>query len=310
MYLGFDTSNYTTSLAMFDGKNIFQQKRLLTVRHGERGLRQSEAVFQHTVNMPILVNELDFDNEDINAVGVSARPRNIEGSYMPCFTVGINVATAVSKFTSSKLYTTSHQVGHILAALYSVDKLELVNEEFIAFHLSGGTTEALLVRPDKNEIIKAEIIAQSIDLKAGQAIDRTGVLLGLTFPCGKEIDALSQKSDKNYKIKPSMKGFDCSLSGVENKVKAMIESGERREDTAKFVLTYISSTLEKMTELIIKKYGNLKLAYACGVMSNSFIKSNILNKFDNAYFAKPEFSCDNAAGTAIYAYLKDKQNEY
>ncbi len=310
MYLGFDTSNYTTSLAMFDGKNIFQQKKLLTVRHGERGLRQSEAVFQHTVNMPNLVNELDFDNEDINAVGVSARPRNIEGSYMPCFTVGINVATAVSKFTSSKLYTTSHQVGHILAALYSVDKLELVNEEFIAFHLSGGTTEALLVRPDKNEIIKAEIIAQSIDLKAGQAIDRTGVLLGLTFPCGKEIDALSQKSDKNYKIKPSMKGFDCSLSGVENKVKAMIESGERREDTAKFVLTYISSTLEKMTELIIKKYGNLPLAYAGGVMSNSFIKSNILNKFDNAYFAKPEFSCDNAAGTAIYAYLKDKQNEY
>lgn len=310
MYLGFDTSNYTTSLAMFDGKNIFQQKKLLTVRHGERGLRQSEAVFQHTVNMPILVNELDFDNEDINAVGVSARPRNIEGSYMPCFTVGINVATAVSKFTSSKLYTTSHQVGHILAALYSADKLELVNEEFIAFHLSGGTTEALLVKSDKDEIIKAEIIAQSTDLKAGQAIDRTGVLLGLTFPCGREIDALSQKSDKNYKIKPSMKGFDCSLSGVENKVKAMIESGESREDTAKFVLTYISSTLEKMTELIIKKYGDLPLVYAGGVMSNSFIKSNILNKFDNAYFAKPEFSCDNAAGTAIYAYLKDKQNEY
>ena len=310
MYLGFDTSNYTTSLAMFDGKNIFQQKKLLAVRHGERGLRQSEAVFQHTVNMPNLVNELDFDNEDINAVGVSARPRNIEGSYMPCFTVGINVATAVSKFTSSKLYITSHQVGHILAALYSVGKLELVNEEFIAFHLSGGTTEALLVKPDKDEIIKAEIIAQSIDLKAGQAIDRTGVLLGLTFPCGREIDALSQKSDKNYKIKPSMKGLDCSLSGVENKVKAMIESGERREDTAKFVLTYISSTLEKMTELIIKKYGDLPLVYAGGVMSNSFIKSNILNKFDNAYFAKPEFSCDNAAGTAIYAYLKDKQNEY
>lgn len=310
MYLGFDTSNYTTSLAMFDGKNIFQQKKLLAVRHGERGLRQSEAVFQHTVNMPNLVNELDFDNEDINAVGVSTRPRNIEGSYMPCFTVGINVATAVSKFTSSKLYTTSHQVGHILAALYSVGKLELVNEEFIAFHLSGGTTEALLVKSDKDEIIKAEIIAQSIDLKAGQAIDRTGVLLGLTFPCGREIDALSQKSDENYKIKPSMKGFDCSLSGVENKVKAMIESGERREDTAKFVLTYISSTLEKMTELIIKKYGNLPLVYAGGVMSNSFIKSNILNKFDNAYFAKPEFSCDNAAGIAIYAYLKDKQNEY
>lgn len=310
MYLGFDTSNYTTSVALFDGENVYQQKKLLTVKQGERGLRQSDAVFQHTVNMPSLVNELEFDNQNIDAIGVSARPRNIEGSYMPCFTVGVNVAVAVSKFTGSKLYETSHQVGHILAALYSADKLELINNEFIAFHLSGGTTEALLVKPDKDEIIKAEIIAQSTDLKAGQAVDRAGVLLGLTFPCGKEIDALSQKSEKTYKIKPSMKGLDCSLSGVENKTKAMIENGEKDEDVAKFVLTYIYSTLEKMTDLIIQKYGKLPIIYAGGVMSNTFIKSNILNKFDNAYFAKPEFSCDNATGTAIYAYLKDKQNEH
>ncbi len=310
MYLGFDTSNYTTSFALFDGENVIRKKKLLTVKQGERGLRQSDAVFQHTVNMPELISSVDYNNEHINAVGVSTRPRNIDGSYMPCFTVGINVATAVSKFTSSKLYKTSHQVGHILAALYSANKLELVNEKFIAFHLSGGTTEALLVEPDKDEIIKAEIIAQSSDLKAGQAIDRTGVLLGLTFPCGKEIDALSLKSDKNYKIKPSMKGLDCSLSGVENKAKAMIEKNEKSEDVAKFVLTYIYSSLEKMTELIIEKYGDLPLIYAGGVMSNTFIKTNILNKFDNAYFAKPDFSCDNAVGTAIYAYLKDKQNEY
>ncbi len=310
MYLGFDTSNYTTSVSLFDGENVYQQKKLLTVKQGERGLRQSDAVFQHTVNMPSLVNALEFNNQSIAAIGVSARPRNIEGSYMPCFTVGVNVATAVSKFTTSKLYETSHQVGHILAALYSADKLELINNEFIAFHLSGGTTEALLVKPDKDEIIKAEIIAQSTDLKAGQAVDRAGVLLGLTFPCGKEIDALSQKSEKTYKIKPSMKGLDCSLSGVENKTKAMIENGEKDEDIAKFVLTYIYSTLEKMTDLIIQKYGKLPLIYAGGVMSNTFIKSNILNKFDNAYFAKPEFSCDNATGTAIYAYLKDKQNEH
>lgn len=310
MYLGFDTSNYTTSVSLFDGENVYQQKKLLTVKQGERGLRQSDAVFQHTVNMPSLVNALEFNNQSIAAIGVSARPRNIEGSYMPCFTVGVNVATAVSKFTTSKLYETSHQVGHILAALYSADKLELINNEFIAFHLSGGTTEALLVKPDKDEIIKAEIIAQSTDLKAGQAVDRAGVLLGLTFPCGKEIDALSQKSEKTYKIKPSMKGLDCSLSGVENKTKAMIENGEKDEDIAKFVLTYIYSTLEKMTDLIIQKYGKLPIIYAGGVMSNTFIKSNILNKFDNAYFAKPEFSCDNATGTAIYAYLKDKQNEH
>ena len=303
MYLGFDTSNYTTSVALFDGENVFQSKKLLKVKSGERGLRQSDAVFQHTVNMPEILAELE-----LKAIGVSTRPRNIDGSYMPCFTVGNSVANAVSKFTNAPLYTTSHQVGHILSALYSVNRLDLINQEFIAFHVSGGTTEALLVKPDKDKIIKAEIIAESLDLKAGQAIDRTGVLLGLTFPCGKEIDALSQKSEKKYKIKPSMKGLNCSLSGVENKAKKMIENGELPQDVSKFVLTYISDSLEKMTELLIEKYGDLPLVFAGGVMSNTLIKNNITNKF-NAYFAKPEFSCDNASGIAIYAYLKDNNDK-
>ena len=305
MYLGFDTSNYTTSVALFDDENVFQSKKLLKVKSGERGLRQSDAVFQHTVNMPEILAELEYDSFKLKAVGVSTRPRNIDGSYMPCFTVGNSVANAVSKFTNTPLYTTSHQVGHILSALYSVNRLDLINQEFIAFHVSGGTTEALLVKPD---IIKAEIIAESLDLKAGQAIDRTGVLLGLTFPCGKEIDALSLKSEKEYKIKPSMKGLNCSLSGVENKAKKMIENGELPQNVSKFVLTYISASLEKMTELLIEKYGDLPLVFAGGVMSNTLIKNNITNKF-NAYFAKPEFSCDNASGIAIYAYLKDNNDK-
>lgn len=306
MYLGFDTSNYTTSVALFDGENIIQSKKLLNVKQGERGVRQSDAVFQHTVNMPELISKLSFSDKKIVAVGVSTRPRNVEGSYMPCFLVGVNTAIAVSKFTSAKLYKTSHQVGHILSALYSAGKLELINEPFIAFHFSGGTTEALLVTPDKDEIIKAECIAQSSDLKAGQAIDRTGVMLGMTFPCGKELDELSRASDRQFKHKLSFNGLDCSLSGVENKVRQMLEKGEEPSDIAKFTISYISDTADKMTEKIIDKYGNLPLVYAGGVMSNSMIRENLTKKY-NADFAKPEFSCDNASGIAIYAYLKDKQ---
>lgn len=307
LYLGFDTSNYTTSLALFDGEKIINNlKTLLTVKQGEKGLRQSDAVFQHTVNMPKLIDELSINNIDLNAVSVSTRPRNIDNSYMPCFLVGINTASAVSKFSNCKLYQTSHQVGHILAALYSVDRLDLINEPFIAFHVSGGTTEALLVEPDDNEIIKATVIAQSSDLKAGQAIDRAGVMLGLTFPCGKELDTLSQISDKTYKHKLSFNGLDCSLSGIENKAHKMLENNENKEDIAKFVITYICDTLDKMTELIIDKYGNLPLVFAGGVMSNSIISKRLSEKY-GAYFAKPEFSCDNACGIAIYGYLKDKR---
>jgi len=306
MYLGFDTSNYTTSVALFDGENCIQKKKLLAVKNGEKGLRQSDAVFQHTVNMPVLIDDIKDNATDISAVGVSIKPRNIDGSYMPCFLVGSNTANAVSSFSKVPLYKTSHQVGHILAALYSVNKLHLVKEKFIAFHISGGTTEALLVEPDENEIIKADLIAQSTDLKAGQAVDRAGVLLGMKFPCGRELDALSQKSARDFKIKPSMNGCDCSLSGLENKVIKMKTENESDEDIAKFVFVYLSAVLDEMTRRLLNKYGNLPIVFAGGVTSNSLIRKNIEKKY-NAYFADSEYSCDNAAGTAIYAYLKDNK---
>lgn len=306
MYLGFDTSNYTTSVALFDGKDIIMQKKLLEVKQGERGLRQSDAVFQHTVNMPKLIDNIKNSANNLNAVGVSNRPRNIDGSYMPCFLVGENTANAVASFSKLPLYKTSHQVGHILAALYSVNRLDLISKPFIAFHVSGGTTEALLVTPDENEIIKAELIAESTDLKAGQAVDRTGVMLGLKFPCGPEIDKLAQNSNKDFKIQPSIKGLNCSLSGVENKAKNMLDNGDEFEDIAKFVISYIAATLDKMTENILKQYGNLPLVFAGGVMSNTIINKKISNKY-NALFAEPQFSCDNAAGIAIYAYLKSQK---
>lgn len=304
MYLGFDTSNYTTSVAVYDGVEIKQAKKVLCVKSGEKGLRQSDAVFQHTVNMPSLLNSLEINN--IDAVGVSTRPRNIQGSYMPCFLVGVNTANAVSKAAGVPMYETSHQVGHILASLYCVNRLDLTNERFIAFHLSGGTTEALLVKPDESEIISAEIIAQSLDLKAGQAVDRTGVMLGLDFPCGKQLDLLSMECEQNFKIKPSMKGLDCSLSGVENKARTMLESGASKQETAKFTLTYISQTICEMLRRIKREYGELPVVFSGGVASNSLLRQYVNNEF-NAYFAQSEFSLDNAAGCAVYAYLKENR---
>lgn len=305
MFLGFDTSNYTTSVAFFDGKSIIQKKKLLEVKKGERGLRQSDAVFQHMVNMPVLFSELanECDFNSITSVGVSTRPRNVEGSYMPCFLAGESNAVCVSAASKVAIYKTSHQIGHILAALYSVERLDLIKEPFIAFHLSGGTTEALLVTPDHEEIIRAELIAQSTDLKAGQAVDRAGVMMGLKFPCGAELDKMAQNSSREFRIKPSMDHLNCSLSGVENKAKKMLENNESYEDIAKFVVTYIAETLLEMIERITEKYGRLPIVFAGGVSSNSIIKEKIRKKY-KAYFAKPEFSCDNAAGIAIFAYLK------
>ena len=306
--LGIDTSNYTTSTALYNTETnqIIQSKKLLPVKKGELGLRQSDAVFHHTKQLPMMMTKLFEDTDEIpEAIGVSVRPRNIDGSYMPCFLCGEGLAEALSAVNNIPVYKTSHQVGHILAALYSSDKLELVNEPFIAFHVSGGTTDCLLVEPDSENVINITEVGTSLDLKAGQAVDRVGLMLGLAFPCGGQLEKLAEKSEKKYKIKPTLKDGNCCLSGVENKCGKMLADGEKHEDIAMFCLQYIYSSISGMTQCALDKFGNLPVLFAGGVMSNKIIRRQLENKF-NSYFAEPAFSCDNAAGTAVYAALKGK----
>lgn len=306
-FLGIDTSNYTTSAALYDDdKNTYnQRKMLLPVKPGEKGLRQSDAVFHHTVQLPKIIEELMSENthSDIVAVGVSNAPRSEEGSYMPCFLSGIAVAKSISSTINIPYYEFSHQQGHIAAVLLASGKTDLLSQKFIAFHLSGGTTEAVLVKPDKQNIFLTEIIARSLDLKAGQAIDRTGVMLGLQFPCGVELDKLSLVSDKSYKIKASVKNEDCSLSGIENKCKEMFLQGEKNEDIAKYCLMSIICSVDKMTEKCIEKYGNLPVVFSGGVSSNTLLRNYFTQKY-NAVFAKPEYSADNAVGISFLTKLK------
>lgn len=303
LFLGIDTSNYTTSVALIDGDNkVVQKKRLLPVKDGERGIRQSDAVFHHTKAYPELLEELLKDVlEPITAIGVSVTPTTEKGSYMPCFLVGESVATSLSSALKVPLFKFSHQQGHIAAALYSANKTELFNSKFIAFHVSGGTTDAVLCEAENNTL-KITPVASSNDLKAGQAVDRIGVKMGLLFPCGKELEKLALKSEKIYKNKIKLYDGDCSLSGLENKCLKMLENGESKEDTAKFLLTYIADTLSEMVKNIFSEYGELPLVFAGGVMSNSIIREIITSRFQ-AFFAEPEFSCDNAAGIAVLTKL-------
>lgn len=309
--LGIDTSNYTTSAALYDtvSGEIKQEKLLLPVKSGELGLRQSDAVFHHTKQLSMVIGRL-FDGlgQVPEAIGVSVRPRNIDGSYMPCFLCGEGLAESISAVTRVPIYKTSHQIGHILAALYSAKRLDLAGEQFIAFHVSGGTTDCLFVQPDEENILNITEIGTSLDLKAGQAVDRTGVMLGLQFPCGKQLEELAKKSGKQFKIKPVLKDGSCCLSGVENKCKKMLADGVSPEDTAMFCLQYIYSAIRGMTLYALGKYGSVPVVFAGGVMSNKIIRKQLESEF-GAYFAEPEFSCDNAAGTAIFAALQLRKGQ-
>ena len=304
IFIGIDTSNYTTSCAIsdFDGKILENFKILLPVKEGERGLRQSEAVFAHIKNIQIiseLVKEKSKDCE-IEAIGYSAFPRDTEGSYMPCFLVGEAIAKMLSAFCNAPIYRFSHQSGHIRAAVYS-SAVKLDNEDFIAFHVSGGTTEIVKVKHD-DKYYKIDIIGGSNDLHAGQAIDRIGVYMGMKFPCGKEMEEYAKKNTEKipgYSI--SVKDYSCNLSGLENLALNLYQKTGNKELTSAFVFDFLSKVIEKITLNLRKEYPTKKIIYGGGVLSNSIIKCRLSEKFNGVYFAEPQFSSDNAAGIALLA---------
>ncbi len=310
LYLGIDTSNYTTSVALYSENGEFSHcRKLLPVKENTCGLRQSDAVFHHTQQLYSLYMDLvkNINCKKIKAVGVSSRPRPVEGSYMPCFTVGLNTAKIIAATLGVSLYEFSHQEGHISAAILSSNHKELFNEKFIAFHISGGTTEAVLSTPFDYGF-NLEIAAKTLDLNAGQVIDRVGVMLGLSFPCGKQLEWLALNYNGKISIKPTLKDTNCCLSGLENICKKMFDSGDSKEKIAYYCIEYIEAVVCKMTEKLIEKYGKIPFIYAGGVMSNSIIRNTIETNY-NGIFANQQLSSDNAVGIAYLAYRKAQNDK-
>jgi Metal-dependent proteases with possible chaperone activity len=294
-FLGFDTSNYTTSVAVVNSSTVTANERiLLEVAEGGRGLRQSDALFAHTVNLPTLTAKLG--RREPAAVGCSVAPRDVPGSYMPCFLAGIAAASAVADLSGVPLYKFSHQAGHIAAALYGCGKLELWREcgEFLAYHVSGGTTELLHVK--SRTITK---LGGVLDISAGKAVDRIGVMLGLHFPCGPALEELANKAESlREPIKISVTGCDFNLSGLENKAAELLARGAGHPEVALYTLTFIVRTLTEAAQHASSLFPGLPIICAGGVMSNKLISAELTSRFD-AYFAPPGLSCDNAAGVAL-----------
>ena len=306
MYLGFDTSNYTTSIAYFDGNTGRNCSKLLEVRVGELGLRQSDAVFLHTKRLPELANALfaDMTDRTISAVGVSTRPRDIEGSYMPCFLAGVSAAQTMAAALGVPFYAFSHQQGHIAAALWSAGKLDLMRKPHLAWHLSGGTTELLLVEPEKKNV-RVSVIGGSNDISAGQVLDRTGKLLSLQFPAGKELDRLSQLSSADAFFKVKTKELAFSLSGLENKIMQYAQSDVMAEDVAYYAVKSVCDVVCRTTDDARKRYPGLPVVFSGGVASNSMLRKTCA--FFDPIFAEPSLSTDNAMGIAVLTWMQENE---
>ena len=294
--IGFDTSNYTTSIASFDGTDGVNCSRLLPVKPGELGLRQSDAVFSHTKSLPELSGRLFSNAAEIAAVGVSTRPRAVEGSYMPCFMVGYSHAKLLSDALGVPLFEVSHQQGHVAACLWSAGRLDLMDKPHLAWHLSGGTTELLLVEPDGKNV-KCTKIGGTTDISAGQLIDRTGVMLQLPFPAGKHVDALSKEAANTDVFKVKCPGLEFSLSGVQNKVQQYAQNNSPVE-TAAYALRCVCHAVKTATKNAQAAYPGLEVVFSGGVASNSMLRAVM----HDAIFSEPAYSTDNAMGIAVLAH--------
>ena len=299
--LGIDTSNYTTSVAIIslDGKLVANLKRPLQVKAGERGLRQSDALFMHTVNLPFLMAEAKdiLQGRTPVAIGVSERPRNVLGSYMPCFLAGVSCAEASRVVSNLPIYKFSHQCGHIMAAVFSSGRYDLLDGEFAAFHISGGTTELVKVKPQDHGF-ETELFGGTADLNAGQVIDRIGVLMDLPFPAGVHLEKLALQNTKKVPKKAiSANGMTVNLSGLENLAAKLYRETQDKALVAAFVLDFIGRSIVAMSSAYEDKFGKTTFVYAGGVMCNSIIRKMLEAKFD-AVFAEPALSADNAVGIA------------
>ena len=305
-YLGIDTSNYTTSFAVC-GDEDYSVRKILEVPEGARGVRQSDGVFLHLKNAPALFKELceNVDVSKISAVGVSVRPRNVEGSYMPVFVPGTTFAELVSKTLNVPLYTFSHQDGHIMAGIESSGSNDLLNGEFYSVHLSGGTCEILKTNYTNHQF-QCKICGGTLDISAGQLIDRTGVAAGMQFPCGREITGYAMLCDeKPYPLSVSVKDGYINFSGAEAQVKRIVGGDYDKYRLSRSVLDCIGESLVKALSAV--RADNVLMVG--GVSASEYLKKYMTENSKNIkfIFASPEFATDNAWGIAK---LVQRRSEY
>ena len=305
--IGIDTSCYTTSIAAItlNREIVFNEKIMLNVKNGERGLRQSDAVFQHIKNFgdisERLKKHIHKKGYEVEMICASAKPRDVEESYMPVFEVGKNFAKTMAAIFDCEMLETTHQENHIAASLYGCDKEDL--ERFISVHMSGGTMEILLTeKGDKG--YKTEIVGGTKDISFGQLIDRVGVKMGYDFPSGKYVDenALLCKEEVASGLKTSVKDGYMNISGLENQVYKLMEEKDKYY-VSKAVMNAAIKSLEKALRFVCDKHSIEDVVFVGGVASSKYISERLTKKLQrnniNSFFTDGAYSSDNACGCAI-----------
>ncbi len=332
--LGIDTSNYRTSVALVSQDNIICDfRRFLDVKQGERGLRQSDALFQHVKNLPDLFEQVNDEfHGGIHAVAYSSKPRPVEGSYMPCFLAGEMAARSIGSMLNVPVISFSHQEGH-MQSIKSYSEMSYI-DEFLACHFSGGTCEILKVNtkdvePEKDLIYDGyqliggenffydiECIGGSKDISFGQVIDRAGVLMGYSFPAGQELDDIAMKTggSTNMLTPITVQNVEFNLSGIDTQIKNKINSMSKgkpvslMEDRLKHeiireIFDKIAVCISKVLLQASNKTGIKDIIMSGGVSSSRYIRRQVSEEMEKediiVYFDESDLATDNGIGIAL-----------
>ncbi len=314
VYLGIDTSCYTTSVAVLaaDGSLVGEARQILSVKQGRCGLQQSEMVFQHTRNLPRLVEAvLKGKAYQLAAIGVSGFPRPIENSYMPAFLAGLSVARSLAALTGAPLEVISHQENHLEAGLWSAQGPGA--ERFLLLHASGGTTDLLLCERKENGRYALTQVGGSIDLHAGQFVDRIGVALGLAFPTGPALERLAQTAAQPVDLPVAVRKLEVSLSGPATAAMRKLEAGADVAALALGVEHALAETFARMLRNGSAAFGVRDVILVGGVGANQYIRQHVEAKLAKRHVRlwvpEARFSCDNASGCAALAWRLHKDDD-
>ena len=243
-------------------------------------------------------------------IGVSARPRPLEDSYMPAFLVGLGLARSLAAVNEIPLWQISHQENHLEAGLWSAQGPDA--DRFLLLHASGGTTDLLLAEKQTDSTYALTQAGGSKDLHAGQFVDRVGVALGLQFPAGAALEQLAATAADCIELPVAVRQGDVSLSGPATAALRKIEAGADPAALAAGVQYAMAETFVRMIRNVAAQKEIFDVLLVGGVVSNAYIRRHMIEKLAKrrirVWIPESRFSPDNAAGCAAYAFRQGESS--
>ena len=321
--LGIESSCDDTSAAVVkNGELLSNVTASQAVHESYGGVVPELASRAHEQNIVPVVDQAikraGITKEDVSAVAFTRGP-GLMGSLL----VGVSFAKGFARSLGVPMIDVNHLQGHVLAHFIQEPEVqkEVPQYPFLCLLVSGGNSQIVLVKAYND----MEVIGQTIDDAAGEAIDKCSKVMGLGYPGGPIIDRLARQGNpKAFSFsKPNISGYDYSFSGLKTSFLYFLRDQlkenpdfieQNKTDLAASLEATIVDILMKKLRLAAKELGIRDVAVAGGVSANTGLRNAFLDHAKryrwNVYIPKFGYTTDNAAMIAITGYYKFMDKEF